>query len=73
MKHYLSLALMLSAFFVAGCSGSGEGTPDAAAPSGDTAPEKPVIALVMKSLANEFFKTMRERCQGPPGGERGEV
>lgn len=60
MKHYLSFALVLSAFLVAGCGGSGEGTPEAAAPGGDTAPEKPVIALVMKSLANEFFKTMED-------------
>ena len=64
MKHYLSLALILSAFFVAGCGGSDEGTPEAAAPSGDAAPDKPVIALVMKSLANEFFKTMEDGAKG---------
>ena len=29
-------------------------------PSGPPAPAKPVIALVMKSLANEFFKTMED-------------
>ena len=68
MKHYLSLALILSAFFVAGCGGSGEGTPEAAAPSADTAPGKPVIALVMKSLANEFFKTMEDGAKAHQAG-----
>ncbi len=31
--------------------------------SGDDEPGKPTIALVMKSLANEFFKTMQEGAQ----------
>ena len=44
MRH---LALILAAFGAAGC-GAGE------------SPGRPVVALVMKSLANEFFKTMEE-------------
>ncbi len=31
--------------------------------SGEDGPGKPRIALVMKSLANEFFKTMQEGAQ----------
>ena len=31
--------------------------------AGDTGSEKPVVGLVMKSLANEFFKTMEEGAQ----------
>ena len=47
---------------LAGCSGQSppaadSGTPSAAAPE---AAEKPQIALIMKSLANEFFSTMAE-------------
>jgi ribose transport system substrate-binding protein len=43
----------------AGCGGSGE-----TAPSGSAKAEgKPRIALVMKSLANEFFKTMADGAE----------
>jgi len=47
---------------LAGCSGQSppaadSGTPSAAAPE---AAKKPQIALIMKSLANEFFSTMAE-------------
>lgn len=59
MKQYLSLALVLSAFCLAGCGG-GESAPEAAAPGENAAEGKPVIALIMKSLANEFFKTMED-------------
>lgn len=62
MKTLLNRVL-LSAFVLvlAGCGGApvenagGEGaaTPEASA-------EKPVVALIMKSLANEFFKTMED-------------
>jgi len=30
---------------------------------GPAAPARPVVALVMKSLANEFFKTMQEGAE----------
>ena len=46
---FLAAALLL----IAGC------TPQAPSP-GEPSAEKPKIALVMKSLANEFFKTMEE-------------
>jgi ribose transport system substrate-binding protein len=49
----IALAATLAAFFT-GCSKQEK---SATAP---TAPAKPVVALVMKSLANEFFSTMAE-------------
>lgn len=62
MKQFFSLALIMSAFFLAGCGG--EGPQGAADPGAAVTPEaaagKPVIALIMKSLANEFFKTMED-------------
>jgi ribose transport system substrate-binding protein len=45
----------LSALLLTGC-----GKKDATPGSGSPAPGKPKIALVMKSLANEFFSTMAE-------------
>jgi ribose transport system substrate-binding protein len=52
VRNALVLAVMLP---LAGCGTSPE------APPGDA--EKPTIALIMKSLANEFFKTMREGAE----------
>jgi ribose transport system substrate-binding protein len=54
-RFYLSAALILCAqvLLLAGCSKS-ENKP------GTGAPAKPKIALVMKSLANEFFSTMAD-------------
>lgn len=49
----VGVALALAAGFLAGCSRD-SGT----AQSGSAAPARPRIALVMKSLANEFFLTM---------------
>lgn len=62
MKNFLSIALVLSAFCVAGCGGQSTSTPDNATPpvAADGAKGKPVVALIMKSLANEFFKTMED-------------
>jgi ribose transport system substrate-binding protein len=55
MKSTSFATVLLSALFIAaGCSKSTEQPPAGAAP----APGKPRIALVMKSLANEFFSTM---------------
>mgnify|MGYP006281939617 CR=1 FL=1 len=48
----------------AGCSQNGETGRTAAAPSGG----KPRIALVMKSLANEFFATMAEGARAHQAG-----
>ena len=45
----LSALLCIGAMLSAGCNRQG-----------DTGPQKPRVALVMKSLANEFFKTMEE-------------
>jgi ribose transport system substrate-binding protein len=42
------LVLLAGAVLAAGCTAR------------DSAPQKPVVALVMKSLANEFFKTMED-------------
>ena len=50
-RNFASLVLA-AALLSAGCSKSNEN------PAGGSAPEKPKIALVMKSLANEFFNTM---------------
>jgi len=52
----LSAAAILSFLVLAGCSKS----PEAAA---DSADDKPEVALVMKSLANEFFKTMADGAE----------
>ncbi len=57
MKNCLSIAALSLMFAAVGCSGS---------KSGDAASEdsgKPKVALVMKSLANEFFSTMAEGAE----------
>ena len=46
--------ILVSSLWFCGCAKKTPTTPQAASPS------KPKIALVMKSLANEFFKTMEE-------------
>ena len=48
-------ALLLGLFAGASCSPGGD--------TGNDAPAKPTIALVMKSLANEFFVTMADAAQ----------
>lgn len=54
MKHVIvGLCIACAGLFVAGCGKSEPATPGAPA-----VPAKPRIALVMKSLANEFFTTM---------------
>ena len=59
--------LALAIFCVtAGCADSGPKGPDAAGVSVEGAapsPEKPRIALIMKSLANEFFSTMSKGAE----------
>lgn len=61
---YMSACLLLT--MICGCEPSG--SPEAeisssasgSAVSGSSVPEKPLVALVMKSLANEFFVTMAD-------------
>ena len=50
-----AISALLIAVFLVAC-----GQPDAGKPTGAEAESKPVIALVMKSLANEFFVTMAD-------------
>jgi ribose transport system substrate-binding protein len=60
MKFWIGLAVLL----VAGCSSSSQPANRGGSTSGDAAPKKgPRIALIMKSLANEFFSTMAEGAQ----------
>jgi ribose transport system substrate-binding protein len=68
---FLGLALMLTP----GCGGGGAPAPTAgaAAAAGGGAGEKaPRIALVMKSLANEFFKTMADGATTHQAESRGQ-
>ncbi len=78
-RHYMNCrstlvvviaAALLSLVFVAGCDSkeSGGGSTAAAtgapgAPPANPSTAKPRIALVMKSLANEFFKTMQDGAE----------
>lgn len=55
-KIFLLSIVTVAVLWVSACGKQGTG----AAPSETKAPEKPRIALVMKSLANEFFLTMEE-------------
>lgn len=58
MPHARSLILTLVVMFLIGCGESNSSSPTTTT-SGDTkANRKPRIALIMKSLANEFFSTM---------------
>ena len=50
-----AISALLIAVYLVAC-----GQPDAGTPPGAEAESKPVIALVMKSLANEFFVTMAD-------------
>lgn len=55
-RRALLFSLVFCVFLVVGC-GNRAGSPDAGA---ETNSERPRIALIMKSLANEFFLTMEE-------------
>lgn len=51
-----------------GCGGGApEAAPGPASSASKTKSEKPLIALIMKSLANEFFKTMAEGARKHQG------
>ncbi|NQT52641.1 substrate-binding domain-containing protein, partial [bacterium] len=56
LKRGVWLGVFVAAGLLAGCGDQGEG-PEA---KGKDGADKPRIALVMKSLANEFFKTMED-------------
>jgi ribose transport system substrate-binding protein len=53
-------SVLLAALLVAGCGGPADPAPGAAATPAPAAAGKPRVALVMKSLANEFFAAMAE-------------
>lgn len=59
-RSLLSVAA-LSAVFLAGCAN--DKPADGPAGSSVASGEKPVVALVMKSLANEFFQTMQKGAE----------
>ena len=52
------LCVVVLGVLTAGCGGSGEGRPEASMAAGGDTAGKPRVALIMKSLANEFFLTM---------------
>ncbi len=56
-KRHVLIVMLISLSLLTACGGGDAGSKAPAAPS---VPEKPRIALVMKSLANEFFLTMEE-------------
>ncbi len=58
----LSLAVLAIIATVAllGCDNSNDSAPDAVQTTGPADSDKPTIALIMKSLANEFFSTMAD-------------
>jgi ribose transport system substrate-binding protein len=52
LKRAYSILVLAASVLLAGCGKSED------KPAGKPSPQKPAIALVMKSLANEFFSTM---------------
>jgi len=60
MKKLSGCMLALAATFLAALALAGCGGPTTESAEGEVATDKPVIALIMKSLANEFFKTMED-------------
>jgi ribose transport system substrate-binding protein len=60
---------LLALLVVLACTGCGRDTP---APDGNASPARPRIALVMKSLANEFFVTMAEGARTHQAAHAGE-
>jgi ribose transport system substrate-binding protein len=66
-RSLLGLALVLAS--AAGCDRSGSSSPAAGGSSGTA---KPRVALVMKSLANEFFKTMQDGAEAHHAAHAGD-
>ena len=71
-SRFVAVSLILC--MVAVVSGCASGTSDQPTdqPPAATMDEKPVVALIMKSLANEFFKTMQEGAEAY-AAERGDL
>ena len=70
IRVYLA-PLLAVAMLSAGCRGAEE-SPQAKAPPARATSERPRIALIMKSLANEFFVTMADgarKHQSEHGGD----
>ena len=61
-RSFLLLAVTLLVVVSAGCDQSSSPSNATTAPAG-SASTKPRVALVMKSLANEFFKTMQDGAE----------
>ncbi len=51
---------LLAGLWIVGCSGPEASSPDVKKSTTGTEDSKPKVALIMKSLANEFFSTMAE-------------
>jgi ribose transport system substrate-binding protein len=67
LRSFLHCLLgVIAATCLAACGGPSQ--PPATAAQGNTPPEKPVVALIMKSLANEFFKTMEDGARAHQAG-----
>src|SRR4051812_28769972 len=61
-RSFLRLAVALLVVS-AGCDRSGSTASSTTAPAAASSSGKPRVALVMKSLANEFFKTMQDGAE----------
>lgn len=57
----VAMVSLILSFGMSGCSSESEGDASSGSQSGDS--KKPKIALVMKSLANEFFLTMQSGAE----------
>ena len=73
--RHVTLLLLCSLLASVGCSRPGPSAGTAAASAGASRGERPRIALVMKSLANEFFATMADgaRAHQTAGADRYEL
>ncbi len=60
MKH---VALLIALLFVSGAGFGCDSKQSASPTTGPSSGGKPRVALVMKSLANEFFKTMQDGAE----------
>ncbi|WP_182865835.1 sugar ABC transporter substrate-binding protein [Stieleria mannarensis] len=70
MRHFLLTTLFAAVFIVVGCSSNNDtATSDPGASEGDA---RPKVALIMKSLANEFFSTMAEGAKTHQSEHAGE-
>src|SRR3954466_6634566 len=70
-RSFLLLAVTLLVVVSAGCDQSASPSNPTTAPAG-SASAKPRVALVMKSLANEFFKTMQDGAEADQKAHAGD-